>query len=129
MKTSLLSWLCLLGAAFCEMAWTYSLKYIDLPALKTLRWATLYRSDGGMAVLWPWIAYIVFGVVNSVLLAIAMRTIPTAMAFAIWMATSLIILKVTDVLWLKAGWSFTELFFGFVIIVGIVGLKWAGSTH
>lgn len=82
-----------------------------------------------MAVLWPWITYIVFGVVNSVLLTIAMRTIPTAMAFAVWMATSLIILKVTDVLWLKAGWSFTELFFGFVIIVGIVGLKWAGSTH
>lgn len=91
MKTPLLSWLCLLGAAFCEMAWTYSLKYINVPALKTLRWATFYRFDGGMAVLLPWIAYIVFGIVNSVLLALAMRTIPTAMAFAVWMASSLLI--------------------------------------
>ncbi|CCH03522.1 small multidrug resistance protein (plasmid) [Fibrella aestuarina BUZ 2] len=129
MKTTALSWLCLLGAAFCEMAWTYSLKFIDLPALKTLRWSTLYRPDGGMAVLLPWIVYIVSGIVNSVLLALAMRTIPTAVAFAVWMASSLIILKMTDVLWLKAGWSMTELFFGLVIIVGIVGLKWAGSAH
>ena len=128
MNQSLLAWLCLLGAAFCEMAWTYSLKYLDLSALKTLRWSTFYRLDGGMIVLLPWIAYVAFGVVNSVLLAVAMRTIPTAMAFAVWMAGSLIFLKLTDVFWLKAGWSVTEVFFGFVIIVGIVGLKWAGST-
>lgn len=77
-----------------------------------------------MNVLLPWIAYVAFGVITSVLLAVAMRTIPTATAFAVWMAGSLIFLKLTDVFWLKAGWSATEVFFGFVIIVGIIGLKW-----
>lgn len=129
MSQSALSWACLAGAAFCEMAWTYSLKFINVAALKTIRWSTILQPNGGLPILLPWLAYIVFGIINSVLLAIAMRNIPTATAFAIWMAGSLVILKITDVLWLKAGWSMTELFFGLVIIVGIVGLKWAGSAH
>ena len=128
MNQSLLAWLCLIGAAFFEMAWTYSLKYLDLSALRTLRWSTFYRLDGGMIVLLPWIAYVAFGISTSVLLAASVRTIPTATAFAVWMAGSLIFLKLTDVFWLRAGWSVTEVFFGVVIIVGIVGLKWAEST-
>lgn len=128
MKHIIVSWLCLLGAAFCEMAWTYSVKYLNLSALKTLRWSTLYRLDGGVPILLPWLAYFAFGIINTVLLAIAMRSIPTATAFAVWMAGSLIMVKLADVFWLKAGWTMTEVFFGFVIIVGIVGLKWANST-
>jgi quaternary ammonium compound-resistance protein SugE len=127
MNQSALAWLYLLGAAFCEMAWTYSLKYIDVPALKTLHWATLFRADGGLPVLLPWLGYFAFGIINSVLLAIAMRTIPTATAFAVWMAGSLIFMKLADVFWQKMGCSLTEVFFGVLIIVGIVGLKLSNS--
>ena len=111
------------------MVWTYSLKYISWDALKTLRWDTFYRSDSGLPVLLPWVAYVVFGIINTVLLAVAMRTIPTTTTFAVWMALTLVFLKTADVLWLKLSWSWTELFFILLITVGIVGLKIVGPAE
>ncbi|WP_093829853.1 DMT family transporter [Spirosoma endophyticum] len=128
-KPTMLSWLYLIGAAACQTAWMYSLKYISLDGLKTLRWTTFYRLDGGLPALLPWLAYVVFGIVNTVLLASAMRTIPTTTAFAVWMASTLVFLKAADVLWLKMNWSWTEFFFIVLITIGIVGLKLAGPTE
>lgn len=124
-----LSWLYLIGAAFCMMAWTYSLKYMSWDDLKMLRWATFYRPDGGLPALLPWVAYVFFGIVNTVLLAIAMRTIPTTTSFAVWTALTLIFLKAADVFWLKISWSWTELFFIVLITIGIVGLKLVGPAE
>ena len=129
MTQNTLSWLYLIGAAVCMTAWTYSLKYLSWDDLKMLRWATFYRPDGGLPVLLPWVAYVLFGIVNTVLLAIAMRTIPTTTAFAVWTALSLVFLKAADVFWLKISWSWTELFFILLIAVGIVGLKLVGPTE
>ena len=129
MTQTTLSWLYLTGAAICEMAWTYSLKYLRWDDLKALRWATFYRPDGGLPALLPWVAYVFFGIVNTVLLTIAMRTIPTTTAFAVWMALSLVFLKAADVFWLKISWSWTELFFILLITVGIVGLKLVGPDE
>lgn len=123
-----LSWLYLIGAAACEMAWMYALKYMRWDDLKILRWATFYKSDGGLPILLPWVAYVFFGIVNTVLLAIAMRIIPTTTAFAVWMALTLVFLKAADVLWLKISWSWTELFFILLITVGIIGLKITGPV-
>ena len=77
----------------------------------------------------PVVAYVVFGIVNTVLLAISMRTIPTTTAFAVWMALTLVFLKAADVLWLKLNWSWSELLFILLIAVGIVGLKMAGPVE
>lgn len=123
-----LSWLYLLGASVGQMAWTYSLKFISVADLKTLRWTTLFRLDGGLPTLGPWIGYIVFGIVNSVLLAMAMRTISTAIVFAVWTAVTLILIKTVDVFWFKEGWSLTELFFILLITVGIAGLRLVSSA-
>ena len=123
-----LSWVYLLGAAVCEMAWTYSLKFVRVADLKTLTWATLLRPSGGLPILGPWVGYIVFGIVNSVLLAMAMRTIPTATAFAVWMAGTLVLIKIVDVFWFKEGWTFTELFFILLVTIGITGLKFFGPA-
>ncbi|GAB3987758.1 quaternary ammonium compound efflux SMR transporter SugE [Spirosoma daeguense] len=124
-----LSWIYLFSAAICEMVWTYSLKYMRWDALKSLRWDTFYRLDAGLPILLPWVAYVIFGIVNTILLAIAMRIIPTSTAFAVWMALTLVFLKVADVVWLKLSWSWTELFFILLIAVGIVGLKSAEQTQ
>ena len=128
MNQNTLSWLYLLGAAVGQMAWTYSLKFINVADLKTLNWTTLYRLDGGLPILAPLIGYNIFGIVNSVLLAMAMRTIPTTTAVAAWMAGSLVIIKLVDVLWFRQAWSFAELFFILLIAVGIVGLKFVAPA-
>ncbi|GAB3770952.1 quaternary ammonium compound efflux SMR transporter SugE [Spirosoma horti] len=123
-----LSWIYLIGAAACEMAWMYSLKYLQWDALKSLRWDTFYRADLGWPILLPWIAYVFFGIVNTILLAIAMRTIPTTTAFAVWMALTLVFLKAADVFWLKLSWSWSELLFILLITIGIIGLKFVGPV-
>ncbi|MBD2756750.1 DMT family transporter [Spirosoma validum] len=123
MEQTTVSWLCLLGAGLCQAAWTYSLKFMQVADIKTLRWHTFYRLDGGLLMIGPWIGYILFGAMNSILLALAMRTIATSTAFAVWMALSLIVIKFTDIFWLKQGWSYAELFFILIITIGIVGLK------
>lgn len=128
-KQDTISWLYLFGAAACETAWTYSLKYIQWDALKSLRWATFYRADGGLPVLLPWLAYVVFGILTTVMLAAAMRTIPTTTAFAVWMAVSLVMIKAADVFWLRLSWSWTELFFILLITIGIIGLRYFGPAE
>ncbi|GAB4026299.1 hypothetical protein GCM10028773_54910 [Spirosoma koreense] len=111
------------------MAWMYSLKYIRWNTLKTMRWSTFYQANTDRFTLIALVAYVVFGIVNTILLAAAMRTIPTTTAFAVWMALTLAFLKATDVFWLKMSWSWPELFFILLIAVGIVGLKAAGPTN
>jgi quaternary ammonium compound-resistance protein SugE len=128
LSQSLLSWLYLIGAALSQTGWAYSMKYIQWEALKALRWSTFYRPDVGLPALLPWAGYVVFGIVNTVLLAAAMRTIPTTTAFAVWMALTLIFLKAADVMWLKLGWSWSELFFILLITISIVGLKLSGPA-
>lgn len=124
-----LSWLYLIGAGFCEMAWMYSLKYMRWDALKALRWDTFYQPDSGLPIVLPVVAYVFFGIVNTLLLAISMRTIPTTTAFAVWMAMTLVFLKAADVLWLKLSWSWSELLFILLIAVGIMGLKMVGPAE
>jgi quaternary ammonium compound-resistance protein SugE len=126
---TILSWLYLIGAAVSQTGWAYSIKYIQWETLKALRWSTFYQLDVGLPALLPWAGYVVFGIVNTVLLAAAMRTIPTTTAFAVWMALTLIFLKAADVMWLKLSWSWSELFFILLITISIVGLKLSGPAE
>lgn len=126
---SILSWLYLLGAAACEMIWTYALKYMQWDALKSLRWSTFYRLNGGLPVLLPWVAYVIFGIATTLMLAAAMRTVSTTTAFAVWTAVTLVFVKAADVLWLKLSWSWSEVFFLVLITVGIIGLKLVGPAE
>ncbi|WP_420148992.1 DMT family transporter [Spirosoma sp.] len=128
MEQTTISWVCLLGAGVCQAAWTYSLKFMRIVDIKALRWHTFYKPDGGLLAIAPWVGYILFGAINSILLAMAMRTIATSTAFAVWMALSLIAIKAVDIFWLKQGWSYAELFFTLLITIGIIGLKMRVSS-
>ena len=121
MGQTLLAWLCLIGAGICQMGWTYSLKFIKVINPQSFQWFDFSKETQN--VIGPWVGYIIFGAVNSILLSIAMRAIPTATAFIVWMGLSLLFIKLGDRLWFKIDWSFAELFFTGVILIGIVGLK------
>ena len=120
MNQNTVSWLCLLGAGLCQSAWTYSLKFMRTDI--TL-WTKFHQLNEVWLLIGPWLGYSLFGILNSVLLSLAMRTIATPTAFAVWMALSLIGIKLIDVFWLNQRSSYTELFFILLITVGIVGLK------
>src|SRR5471030_3058732 len=91
--------------------------------LKTLRFINFYRWHGGLPILLPFVGYILFGLANIYFFSTAIKQIPTAMAFAVWTATTLIFLKISEVVFFQQRISFAEIFFMTLIMVGILGLK------
>jgi quaternary ammonium compound-resistance protein SugE len=118
-----LAWIYLLFAATCETAWTFCLKFIKFSDLKTLRFINFYRWHGGLPVLIPFVGYILLGLANIYLFSMAIKQIPTATAFAVWTATTLIFIKAAELIFFNQRISFAEVFFMLLIMVGIMGLK------
>jgi quaternary ammonium compound-resistance protein SugE len=96
------------------------MKFSDL---KTLAIANFYKWPGGLPILLPFVGYILFGLANIYFFSTAIKQIPTAMAFAVWTATTLIFLKVSELVFFRQHISWTEVFFMLLIMVGILGLK------
>ena len=53
----------------------------------------------------------------------AIKSIPTATAFAVWTATTLIFIKVAELVFFHQRISSAEAFFMLLIMIGIMGLK------
>jgi len=118
-----LAWIYLLLAAACETAWTFCLKFMKFSDLKTLRFINFYRWQGGLPVLLPFVGYLAFGLANIYLFSLAIKQIPTATAFAVWTAATLILLKLSEISIFNQRMSWAEVFFMLLIMVGILGLK------
>jgi multidrug transporter EmrE-like cation transporter len=115
-------WIYLLIAAILETAWTYSIKFLTFKDVLTLRLHNFYTPQG-MAVFLPFLGYIIFGIGNIYFFSMAMKIIPVSIAFAIWTATTLVLMKVIDRLYFQQSISWSEMFFTILIIIGIIGLK------
>jgi multidrug transporter EmrE-like cation transporter len=124
MTMSLIRWVYLLIAAISEVWWTYSLKYVDVKKIISTPVKSYFTDPGNTKILAPAIGYLLFGVGNIFFFALAMKEIPTAVAFTVWVAMSIIGLKIMDVLVFKASSiCSTDFFFYALIIIGILGLK------
>ena len=91
--------------------------------LKSLRWHNFFKTDIGLPILLPFLGYILFGIGNIFFFSLALKKIPTASAFAVWTAVSIILMKAAEILFFKDKITFVELFFIFLITAGIAGLK------
>jgi quaternary ammonium compound-resistance protein SugE len=118
-----LAWIYLVLAASCETAWTFCLKFMKFSDLKTLRFINFYRWQGGLPVLIPFIGYLAFGVANIYLFSLAIKQLPTATAFAVWTAATLILIKAAELVFFQQRISWPEIFFMMLIMIGILGLK------
>jgi len=96
------------------------MKFSDL---KTLKFLNFYRWHGGLPVLLPFAGYILFGLANIYLFSLAIKQIPTATAFAVWTAITLILLKIAELTLFNQRISWMEMFFMMLIMAGILGLK------
>jgi len=97
--------------------------------LKSLRFTNFYKWTEGLPILLPFLGYIVFGLFNIWLFSMAIKQIPTAMAFATWTATTLILLKIVELAYFHQRISFAEVFFMMLIMAGIIGLKIYAVQH
>lgn len=124
MTMSLIRWVYLFIAAFSEIWWTYSLKYLDIKKIIDTPVKLYFTAPANAKLLVPPLGYVLFGLTNIFFFSLAMKEIPTAIAFTVWVAISIIGLKLMDVFVFKASsFNATDFFFYALIIIGIVGLK------
>jgi quaternary ammonium compound-resistance protein SugE len=117
-----LAWIYIIISAIIEAAWTYCVKYFKFSDLKLLTWTNFYTLHG-LSLLWPITGYLVFGLANAWFFSMAIKHIPTAMAFAAWTGASIICIKLADTLIFHEATSWPEIVFMLMIMGGIMGLK------
>jgi quaternary ammonium compound-resistance protein SugE len=122
------NWFYLFIAALLETAWTYSIKFLTFKDVLTLRLNNFYLPEKLIPVVCPFLGYIFFGIGNIYFFSLAMKTIPVSIAFAIWTATTLILMKLLDTFFFHQTLSFTEIFYTVLILIGIIGLKTHTAT-
>lgn len=121
-------WIYLLIAAAFEAGWTFSIKFMKFSEMKNLQLATFYKLNGGLPVILPLLGYIIFGICNIYFFSLAIKQLPTATAYAVWTAAALIMIKVTEIVFFGQRFSLAELFFITLIMTGILGLKFYGTS-
>lgn len=118
-----MAWFYLLLASILEIAWTFSLKFMDVKKLRLIRWNSFFNSGENWIILWPFAGYIIFGVGNVVFFSLAMKDIPASTALAVWMGIALVGVKLVEITVFKEPSNYYQLFYMLLIIIGIVGLK------
>ena len=101
------AWLILLIAGLFECAWAVGLKYTE-----------------GFTRLLPTWSVLTSMAVSVWLLSIAMKTIPVGTAYAVWTGIGAVGVALIGMGWFGEPREFARLAFLFLIVVGIVGLKW-----
>lgn len=101
-----IAWVWLVAAGLCEIGWAVGLGYID-----------------GFRKLWPSVITTVLMIASFVLLAQATRTLPVAMAYAIWVGIGTVGTTAVMIGLGKQPISGLQIGFLALVIVGIIGLK------
>jgi len=118
-----MAWVYLFVAALFEISWTFSLKYLEMKKVTSIKWLHFFESTAGIYTLIPLFGYVVFGLANIYCFSVALKSIPTATALAVWMGISLVGIKIIDISIFKQPYNYTQFFFITFILVGIIGLK------
>jgi quaternary ammonium compound-resistance protein SugE len=117
-----MAWIYLIVAAALEACWMFSLKFLSFDKFKMLTLSNFFH-ETEMKIWLPLAGYIFFGASNTYFFSLAMKNIPTAIAFTIWTAVSIMFIKIVEVTYFHNKISFLEIFFLLIILAGIIGLK------
>lgn len=99
-------WMILFIAGLFEIAWAIGLKYTE-----------------GFSKLWPSVFTIVCMIISMGLLAYSVKHLPVGTAYAIWTGIGAVGTAVLGMILFNESRELMRIFFIFLIIVGIVGLK------
>jgi quaternary ammonium compound-resistance protein SugE len=106
-------WLILFIAGLFEVAWAIGLKYAV-----------------GFSKLWPSVFTIVCMIISMGLLAYVVKHIPVGTAYAVWTGIGAVGTAILGIVLFSESKELVRIFFIFLIIVGIVGLKiFSGQTN
>lgn len=99
-------WIVLFVAGLFEVAWAIGLKYTE-----------------GFSKLWPSVFTIVCMIISMGLLAYAVKHLPIGTAYAIWTGIGAVGTAILGIILFNESKELIRIFFIFLIVVGIVGLK------
>ena len=105
-------WIVLFVAGLFEVAWAIGLKYTE-----------------GFSKFWPSVFTIACMLISMGLLAYAVKYLPVGTAYAIWTGIGAVGTAVLGMILFNESKELVRIFFIFLIVVGIVGLKvFSGHT-
>src|SRR5665648_488563 len=99
-------WLILFIAGLFEVAWAIGLKYTE-----------------GFSKLWPSVFTVVCMIISMGLLAYVVKHLPVGTAYAVWTGIGAVGTAILGIFLFNESREFMRIFFIFLIIVGIVGLR------
>ncbi|MCJ7555113.1 MAG: quaternary ammonium compound efflux SMR transporter SugE [Ignavibacteriaceae bacterium] len=99
-------WFILFIAGLFEIAWAVGLKYSD-----------------GFSKLWPSVFTAASMIISVSLLALVVKHLPVGTAYAIWTGIGAVGTAILGIILFNESKEFIRIFFIFLIVVGIVGLK------
>ncbi len=101
-----MDWFILFIAGLFETAWAISMKYAD-----------------GFTKVYPTILTFAAMALSVFLLSVSIKTLPVGTAYAVWTGIGAVGTAILGIILFGESKDFIRLFFIFLIIVGIVGLK------
>ncbi|MBK9097797.1 MAG: quaternary ammonium compound efflux SMR transporter SugE [bacterium] len=101
-----MAWINLFIAGLFEIGWAVGLKYTE-----------------GFTKLWPSVITIIGMILSFYFLSNAVKTIPIGTAYAIWTGIGAVGTAILGMILFNESKEFVRIFFIFLIVVGIVGLK------
>lgn len=105
-----MAWVYLLAAGLLEVAWATALKYSD-----------------GFTRLWPSLVSVVAAAASFLLLALALRSLPIATGYAIWVGIGVLGTAAIGILALGEPAGTARLCLLSLILAGVIGLKLVGE--
>ena len=103
-----MNWVILVVAGLFEIAWAIGLKYTD-----------------GFTKPWPTIATVAAMIASVVLLGIAMKSLPVGTAYAVWVGVGAVGTAILGIVLFNESANAMRLASLALIVVGIIGLKFA----
>jgi len=101
-----MQWIILFVAGLFEIAWAIGLKYTE-----------------GFSKLWPSVFTVACMIISMGLLAYSVKHLPVGTAYAIWTGIGAVGTAILGMILFNESRELMRIFFIFLIVVGIVGLK------
>jgi quaternary ammonium compound-resistance protein SugE len=101
-----MSWFILFIAGLFEIAWAIGLKY-----------------SSGFTKLWPTVFTLIAMVTSMGMLSYSVKTLPVGTAYAVWTGIGAVGTAILGIVLFNESKDFMRLFFIFLIVSGIIGLR------
>ncbi len=106
-----IAWVYLIIAGLFEAVWAIGLKYAE-----------------GFTKLWPSVITIVAMAISLYFLALAIKTLPVGTAYAVWTGIGAFATAILGVILFSEPIHFSRIFFLFLLLVSIIGLKFTAAS-